>query len=172
MADSVYNVVELIGTSTDSWEQAAANAVREAARAHSDLRVAEVIEQDVLIEDGPVNRRIFATMLERAGADVDIAVDGQEGLDHMDSAAADGWSYDLIISDMQMPKMDGYTFARTLRDRGDQTPIIALTAHAMAEDRDRCISAGCDDFVVKPITRRGLVSACAYWLRGPGSEAA
>ncbi|MEM9713594.1 MAG: dodecin family protein [Actinomycetota bacterium] len=61
MADSVYNVVELIGTSTDSWEQAAANAVREAARAHSDLRVAEVIEQDVLIEDGQVT--LFRTKI-------------------------------------------------------------------------------------------------------------
>jgi CheY-like chemotaxis protein len=126
----------------------------------------------LLVEDGPVNQRIFATMLERSGARVDIAAHGKEALVCIDDAAGENWTYDLILSDMQMPEMDGYTLARTLRERGDETPIIALTAHAMAEDRDRCISAGCDDFVVKPVTRRALVSACAYWLRGPSSSEA
>ncbi|MEM9803003.1 MAG: PAS domain-containing protein, partial [Planctomycetota bacterium] len=110
-----------------------------------------IVGRVLLVDDGPVNRKIFSTMLERAGADVAQANDGVEALAMIDTACQDDRPFDLIVSDMKMPGMDGYTFARTLRERGDRTPIVALTAHAMAEDRDRCIEAGCDDVVVKPV---------------------
>ena len=70
---------------------------------------------------------------------------------------------------MQMPEMDGYTLARTLRSRGDRIRIVALTAHAMAEDRGKCTSAGCDDYASKPIDKLALLDTCARWMTTPAA---
>ena len=75
--------------------------------------------------------------------------------------------FDLLISDMQMPEMDGYTLAFRLREEGYKGPIIALTAHAMAEDRDLCLKAGCNAYITKPIVKDRLLSECAKWLTQP-----
>jgi len=120
----------------------------------------------LLVEDGPDNRRLIALHLEHAGADVTTAENGVEALRCVDAAAARHEHFDLIVTDMQMPEMDGVTLARTLRERGETTPIIALTAHTVSEDRDRCLEAGCNDFATKPIDRASLIRVCGAWMSG------
>jgi PAS domain S-box-containing protein len=118
----------------------------------------------LLAEDGPDNQRLIRHHLQSAGADVTVVEHGALALERLDEAAAAGTPFDLLVTDMQMPVMDGYTLARTLRARGDRLPIVALTAHAMAEDRIRCLEAGCDDYASKPIDRPVLLATCARWL--------
>ncbi len=121
----------------------------------------------LLAEDGPDNQRLISLHLRKAGAAVDVAENGRAALDRIDHAAREGWSYDLLITDMQMPEMDGYTLVRTLRERGSRLRVVALTAHAMAEDRQRCIDAGCDDYAPKPIDRASLIRLCTAWMAPP-----
>jgi PAS domain S-box-containing protein len=118
----------------------------------------------LLAEDGPDNQRLIAFHLRNAGAEVAIADNGRIALEMIDRAAGGGAPFDLLLTDVQMPEMDGYTLARTLRERGSTLPIIALTAHAMAEDRERCLQAGCDDFATKPIDKPALLATCARWM--------
>jgi PAS domain S-box-containing protein len=118
----------------------------------------------LLVEDGPVNRRLIALHLKKAGADVDVAEHGRIALKMLDKAEAAGNAYDLLLTDMQMPEMDGYTLARTLRARGSTLAIVALTAHTMADDREKCLAAGCDHYATKPIERSTLLATCEYWM--------
>jgi len=129
----------------------------------------------LLAEDGMDNQRLISFHLRKTGATVDIADNGKIGLGMIEKAIEEGRPYELILSDMQMPEMDGYTLARTLRDLGVGTPIIALTAHAMAEDRHRCLQAGCNDYATKPIEKAALIETCARWLasaRGQPAQSA
>ncbi|HCT58081.1 MAG TPA: hybrid sensor histidine kinase/response regulator [Gemmatimonas aurantiaca] len=119
----------------------------------------------LLAEDGEDNQRLIALLLRTAGAEVTVAPNGRQALEALEWASAAGAPFDLLVTDMQMPEMDGYTLAATLRARGETMPIIALTAHAMAEDRARCLDAGCDDYASKPIDRAALIATCAHWLR-------
>jgi len=118
----------------------------------------------LLAEDGEDNQRLITFHLERAGAGVTVVANGQLALDAIEAAQAAGEPYGLVITDMQMPVMDGYTLARTLRANRSTIPVIALTAHAMAEDRQRCLDAGCDDYATKPIDKRVLVATCIRWM--------
>ena len=112
----------------------------------------------LLAEDGPDNQRLIAHVLRRAGAEVTVADNGKEALEQALSAKTDEPPFDVILMDMQMPVMDGYEATRALRDHDYTAPIIALTAHAMATDRDRCLAAGCDEFTTKPIDREALIA--------------
>ena len=71
--------------------------------------------------------------------------------------------FDLVLMDMQMPVMDGYTAASLLRDKGNRVPVVALTANAMQEERQKCLAAGCQDYAVKPIDRAVLLRTIAHW---------
>jgi PAS domain S-box-containing protein len=118
----------------------------------------------LLVEDGLDNQRLISFHLRKAGGNVEIAENGLVALEKLAAAEARGEPFGLIVSDMQMPEMDGYSLARTLRKAGNAIAIVALTAHAMDDDRRRCIEAGCDEYATKPIDRARLVETCAMWI--------
>jgi signal transduction histidine kinase len=111
----------------------------------------------LLAEDGPDNQRIIAHVLRKAGAEVTVVENGQVALESALDAQAENRSFDVILMDMQMPVMDGYQATGLLRQRGYAGQIIALTAHAMLQDRQKCLDAGCDNFATKPIKRHELL---------------
>jgi PAS domain S-box-containing protein len=123
----------------------------------------------LLAEDGIDNQRLIALHLRRAGAEVEIANNGQLALEALDAAARAGRPFDLLITDVQMPVLDGLTLTRRLRERGWPIPVLALTAHARGEDRERCLAAGCDGYASKPIDRGSLLAACVRLL-GPAAR--
>ncbi|MBL0921575.1 MAG: response regulator [Phycisphaerales bacterium] len=125
----------------------------------------------LLAEDGPDNQRLIAFHLRRAGADVALANNGREALDLAIQAKREGRPFGLVFMDMQMPVMDGYEATRSLRAAGYELPIVALTAHAMADERQRCIEAGCDDYETKPISPFRLLNAAARFLEAARAAA-
>jgi len=117
----------------------------------------------LLVEDGEDNQRLISMHLTKAGAEVSIAANGREGVD-MAAAAQPACPFDLILMDMQMPELDGYSATSELRRRGFKQPIIALTAHALVEDREKCLAAGCSDYLSKPIEKDLLLRTIAAHL--------
>ncbi len=113
----------------------------------------------LVAEDSPTNQTLITLLLKRLGLEVTMAKDGTEAVDK-----AMGRDFDLIIMDIQMPHMNGYEATRILRREGITVPIIALTAHAMKGDDRKCISAGCDDYLPKPLNRKELFKVIAKYL--------
>jgi CheY-like chemotaxis protein len=119
----------------------------------------------LLAEDGPDNQRLIQMVLRRTGAEVTTVENGEQALDLLLLAESEGAPFDLLLTDMRMPVMDGYELARNLRLRGNKMPIVALTANAMEGDRDLCLAAGCDDYVSKPVDKWQLLQSLQKWIR-------
>ncbi len=111
----------------------------------------------LLAEDGLDNQRLISFVLRKAGATVTVVENGQLAYETAQAAKDQGAAFDVILMDMQMPVLDGYSAVQRLRDTGYEGIIIALTAHAMVSDRKKCIDAGCNEFATKPINRRELI---------------
>ena len=125
----------------------------------------------LLVEDGPDNQRLIAFHLRRAGFEVEIAENGRVGMDKALAASVAGAAHDAVVMDMQMPEMDGYAATAALRKASYRRPIVALTAHAMSGDRERCLSSGCDDYLSKPIDPTRLVATLDAHIAAAGERA-
>jgi signal transduction histidine kinase/DNA-binding NarL/FixJ family response regulator/HPt (histidine-containing phosphotransfer) domain-containing protein len=118
----------------------------------------------LLVDDNRINQKVAAALLDGLGYGVEVASSGLEAL-----AAVNHAAYDLILMDCQMPGMDGYETVAAIRRREDpakRTPIVAMTALAMTGDRERCLAAGMDDYLTKPINEERLKQVLQHWLRG------
>jgi CheY-like chemotaxis protein len=126
----------------------------------------------LLVEDNEINQQVAREILEQAGAWVRVARHGEEAL-----VALDEEQFDAVLMDIQMPEMDGYEATRKIRahERFHAMPVIAMTAHAMTGDREKCMDAGMNDHVTKPVTAEELIALLARWIgpaEPPGDELA
>ncbi len=121
--------------------------------------------QVLLVDDNPQTRKVERMILETAGYRVELAANGQEALDRVGTG-----SCALVLLDCQMPVLDGYATARRLRQGGCRLPIIAMTALALAEDRELCLAAGMDDYLSKPFRQRQLTELLERWLPAAGTS--
>jgi len=122
----------------------------------------------LVVEDNVINQKVVSTMLARRGYDVHLAGNGREAL-----AALERFDYGLVLMDVQMPEMDGMEASRLIRanPRWEKLPVIAMTAHALQGDRERCLQAGMNDFASKPVTPGRLMEIVENYLRaGPSAR--
>ncbi len=122
----------------------------------------------LLVEDNQINQMVAEGILEDSGLQVDIAANGLEAIQSLQQAPKESL-YELILMDCQMPEMDGYEATRQIRrgaalEHNAQIPIIAMTANAMAGDREKCLAAGMDDYLSKPINSKLLLAKLQEWL--------
>jgi CheY-like chemotaxis protein len=119
----------------------------------------------LLVEDNEMNRDMLSRRLARKGFEVEMAVDGKQGVE----MALKG-GYDLILMDMSLPEIDGWEATRRVREAPEtkDTPIIALTAHAMSGDREKAMAAGCNDYDTKPVELDRLLGKIAALLPKSG----
>jgi CheY-like chemotaxis protein len=116
----------------------------------------------LLVEDNELNRDMLSRRLKKRGFDVEIAIDGQQGID-----MAKSMQPNLILLDMSLPVVDGWDAARALKDDAStkDIPIIALTAHAMAGDKEKALEAGCDEYDTKPVELTRLLEKIGAWIK-------
>lgn len=121
----------------------------------------------LLVEDNLHNRRIFSGILTHFGFEVREATDGEEALEMVQADPPD-----LILMDLSLPVMDGWEATRRIKAIPElqHIPILALTAHAMSGDRERCLEAGCDDYATKPVERGALLRKCRALIASAGPD--
>ncbi len=137
-------------SATDVEREAATTAGETAPTALRDCHV-------LLAEDGKDNQRLITHILSKVGASVTVEENGKLAMETAVAARDAGTPFHVILMDMQMPVMDGYEAVSLLRERGYEGAIVAVTAHAMKSDRQKCLDAGCDDYATKPIDRKRLI---------------
>ncbi len=118
----------------------------------SDTEAVQIEAHVLIAEDNPVNQMVAQRTLEKLGCRVSVAGDGQEAVDMVE-----GETFDLVLMDCQMPRLDGYDATRAIRVAGIAIPIVAMTANAMAGDREKCLASGMDEYLSKPMDRDALV---------------
>jgi CheY-like chemotaxis protein len=141
----------------------AAAAVPEAQPEPAPFDEGELSARVLLVEDDAINQMVVEAMLTRLGCEVDVAEDGAAAC-----TAAAGMRYDMILMDCHMPVMDGFEATHRIRDeqaqhRTPRTPIVALTADALTGDRERCLQAGMDDYITKPVSSATLAAVVERW---------
>ncbi len=143
-----------------------AGAPRDPARAGV-MRPSQHAARVLLVEDNLVNQQIARELLESQGIDVDVASNGQQALDRLNEAGPD--AYRLVLMDLEMPQLDGHAATVALRKdaRFDALPIIAMTAHALSEIRERCLAEGMQDYITKPVEPEKLYATLSRWLGKP-----
>ncbi len=119
----------------------------------------------LLVEDDQDHQPLLSLMLRKADAEVTIAENGRVAIDAALAARVAECPFDMIVMDVQMPVLDGFDATKELRGSGFDIPIIALTARSVAADREKCLAAGCDDVLAKPIARADLVRRLAVHLK-------
>jgi len=161
--DKLYQMLERLlkkgQETTESPEKQAQNKII------TQYSVREAIKQSVrilLVEDNPINQKLALIMLTKAGYNVEVANNGREAVDKYTDTPE---NFNLIFMDIQMPEMDGLEATREIRDIGfDMIPIIAMTAHAMKGYREKCLDAGMDDYITKPIKRDSVFDILEKWV--------
>ncbi|MFW6114191.1 MAG: PAS domain S-box protein [bacterium] len=123
----------------------------------------------LLAEDAPDMARLVQRMFEDSEVRLDVAANGLAACEQVRASKEAGDPYDLILMDIRMPVMDGYDATRCLRENGWTGPIVAVTANAMRGDREKCLQAGCDDFLPKPIEQEGFLGILERYLGGKGA---
>jgi len=113
----------------------------------------------LLVEDAPENQLLISHILKKHGLKVDVADNGRQALDLLNDA-----DFDVILMDMQMPVLDGYSTTEILRKSGYAKPIISLTAHAMRDDQLKCLASGCNEVLTKPVSQAKLLHTVSRYL--------
>ena len=136
---------------------------------HSGVGVGDMLQVCLVVEDNATNQQVALAILRKLGHQADAVGNGAEALERLRKA-----DYNIVLMDCEMPGMDGYETARRIREPSNRIcnpdiPIIAVTAHAMAGDREKCIAAGMNDYIPKPIEPRQLAEVLPKWMGRPPS---